>query len=159
MFNGTRMNNHNPAPALENFILRACYSDTDSAGVIHHARILELFERSRTEWLNRIGTGQRDLSEHKLLLILREITMNFNQPGRLDDQLIFTHQVVRMGNSQFTLEQKIFRLDESTGNTSNPADTDLLASAIFHIVCVNTETMKSHSLPELLRNSFTSSSM
>lgn len=153
------MNNQNPAPALENFILRACYSDTDSAGVIHHARILELFERSRTEWLNRIGAGPSALSHHNLLLILREITMNFNQPGRLDDQLIFTHQIVRMGNSQFSLEQKIFRLNESTVNSSNPADSDLLASAIFHIVCVNTETMKSRTLPETLRNRFSTSSV
>ena len=42
---------------LDNFHIRSCYADTDAAGVIHHARYLEFFERSRTEWLERLGAG------------------------------------------------------------------------------------------------------
>jgi acyl-CoA thioester hydrolase len=148
------MTNTHTFPILENYVLRACYSDTDSAGVIHHARILEFLERSRTEWLSRMNSGPNDLSQRNLLLIIREININFNQPGRLEDSLIFSHQVVRVGNSQFMLEQKIFRLDKSKHNTINPANSDLLASATFNIVCVNSETMKSCPIPENLRSQF-----
>ena len=38
------MINHDIPDLLEGFTLRACYADTDAAGVIHHARILEFFE-------------------------------------------------------------------------------------------------------------------
>ena len=46
---------------LDNFHIRSCYADTDAAGVIHHARYLEFFERSRTEWLERPGAGPTEL--------------------------------------------------------------------------------------------------
>ena len=29
------------------FLFRVCYSDTDAAGVVYHARYLEMFERSQ----------------------------------------------------------------------------------------------------------------
>ena len=37
------------------YLFRVCYSDTDAAGFVHHARYLEMFERSRTEWLHTMG--------------------------------------------------------------------------------------------------------
>lgn len=151
------MNTSQTSTPLENFLLRACYSDTDTAGVIHHARFLEFFERSRTEWLDRMGAGPHQLKQQHLLLVLREITLNFHQPGRLDDQLQFTHQIVHIGNSQFTLEQKAFRLEEDTEKTAHSIESSLLASAIFHIVCVNTESMKACPLPQNIRNYFSES--
>ena len=48
---------------LQEYAIRACYSDTDAAGVIHHARILEFFERSRTEWLHRLGAAPGQAAE------------------------------------------------------------------------------------------------
>ena len=44
------------------FLFRVCFSDTDAAGFVHHARYLEMFERSRAEWLN-----QMDCSPAKLV--------------------------------------------------------------------------------------------
>lgn len=132
---------------LNDFQIRACYADTDAAGVIHHARYLEFFERSRTEWLVRMGTGPADL-EAKLghVLAIRETTLTFHQPGRLNDLLIFSHEVTHKGRSQLTLQQKIFR--SSTAEfTAN--EECLLVTASFQLVCVDMAKMKSTALPEV----------
>lgn len=134
---------------LDHYTIRSCYADTDAAGVIHHARYLEFFERSRTEWLDRIGAGPTEL-EGRLgqALVIRETTLTFHQPGRLNDQLVFSHEVTLKGRSQLTLVQKIYRTPAVAGvpieDTAN-----LLVTGTFHLVCVDTKAMKSTQLPEV----------
>lgn len=150
----TRTNN---TQLLENYAIRACYSDTDAAGVIHHARILEFFERSRTEWLHRLGAAPAHLAPLNLLLMIREVTLNFQKPGRLDDLLHFSHHISHLGNSQFTLVQSVHKnptTDSYFIDHSEISGTNILASAKFQIVCVNTETLKSTSLPSMITDSF-----
>lgn len=135
---------------LDNFHIRTCYADTDAAGVIHHARYLEFFERSRTEWLERIGAGPTEL-EGRLghVLVIRETTLAFRQPGRLNDQLIFSHEVTHKGRSQLTLVQKVYRVSTEPDATIED-EANLLVTATFHLVCVDTRTMKSTALPEAI---------
>lgn len=134
---------------LDHFEIRACYADTDAAGVIHHARYLEFFERSRTEWLDRLGAGPTEL-EGKLghVLVIRETTLAFRQPGRLNDRLLFSHEVTHKGRSQLTLVQKVFRMPADP-NMMIEDDTNLLVTATFHLVCVDTKAMKSTALPDV----------
>lgn len=134
---------------LDHFHIRACYADTDAAGVIHHARYLEFCERSRTEWLDRLGAGPTEL-EGKLghVLVIRETTLSFHQPGRLNDQLHFSHEVRHKGRSQLTLVQKIYR-SNMLPNTAIEDEANLLVTATFHLVCVDTKVMKSTSLPDV----------
>ena len=138
---------------LQEYAIRACYSDTDAAGVIHHARILEFFERSRTEWLHRLGAAPGHLIPLKRLLIIREVTLSFYKPGRLDDFLVFSHHISHLGNSQFTLEQTIHKTetaDSTSGNHLDIPEANRVASAVFHSVCVNTDTLKSTTLPSMI---------
>ena len=134
---------------LDHFHIRSCYADTDAAGVIHHARYLEFFERSRTEWLDCIGAGPTEL-EGKLghVLVIRETTLTFHQPGRLNDQLVFSHTVTHKGRSQLTLVQKAFRLSTDAAIITED-DANLLVTGTFHLVCVDTNTMKSTPLPDV----------
>lgn len=134
---------------LDHFHIRACYADTDAAGVIHHARYLEFCERSRTEWLDRLGAGPTEL-EGKLghVLVIRETTLSFHQPGRLNDQLHFSHEVTHKGRSQLTLVQKAYR-SSSVQNAALEDEANLLVTATFHLVCVDTKVMKSTSLPDV----------
>ncbi len=134
---------------LNHFHIRACYADTDAAGVIHHARYLEFCERSRTEWLDRLGAGPTEL-EGKLghVLVIRETTLSFHQPGRLNDQLHFSHEITHKGRSQLTLVQKIYR-SSSVSNSPLEDEANLLVTATFHLVCVDTKVMKSTSLPDV----------
>ena len=133
---------------LDHFHIRSCYADTDAAGVIHHARYLEFFERSRTEWLERLGAGPTEL-EGKLghVLVIRETTLTFHQPGRLNDILHFSHKVSHKGRSQLTLIQKAYRAPADTAPLED--DTNLLVAATFHLVCVDTKVMKSTTLPDV----------
>ncbi len=133
-----------PSPS---FLFRVCYSDTDAAGFVYHARYLEIFERSRAQWLY-----QRDLSPSKLvnefgiLLPIREITMKFHKPGRLDDLLSIDQVIEHRGRTQIAVRQNARRV-----NPENPnAEMELLASALIHIVCVDTNTIKPKGLPDWL---------
>jgi acyl-CoA thioester hydrolase len=134
---------------LDNFHIRSCYADTDAAGVIHHARYLEFFERSRTEWLEGIGAGPTEL-EGKLghVLVIRETTLAFRQPGRLNDRLVFSNEVAHKGRSQLTLVQKAYRTPVNP-NAAIEDEANLLVTATFHLVCVDTKIMKSTALPDV----------
>ncbi len=139
---------NNPSELLAGYSIRACYADTDAAGVIHHARLLEFFERSRTEWLESIDAGPKILERQNLLLIIREVMLQFHQPGRLNDRLAFSHRISKLGNSQFALEQSVYVIRDNEPNTADPKNC--LASATFHIVCISIDKMKSHPLPSAI---------
>ena len=128
----------------EPFLFRVCYSDTDAAGFVYHARYLEIFERSRAQWLY-----QRNLSPSKLvtefgiLLPVRELTMNFHKPGRLDDLLSIDQVIEHRGRTQIAVKQTATRINEGS-------EPELIASALLHIVCVDTTTLKPKGLPDWL---------
>ena len=48
-------------PSAFTYIHRVCYSDTDAAGFVYHGRYLEIFERSRAEWLAQRGQSPTKL--------------------------------------------------------------------------------------------------
>ena len=129
------------------FLFRVCYSDTDAAGFVYHARYLEIFERSRAQWLY-----QRDLSPSKLvnefgiLLPIREITMKFHKPSRLDDLLSIDQVIEHRGRTQIAVRQNARRVNPENPNT----EMELLASALIQIVCVDTNTIKPKALPDWL---------
>ncbi|WP_062309050.1 YbgC/FadM family acyl-CoA thioesterase [Polynucleobacter sinensis] len=126
------------------FLFRVCYSDTDAAGFVYHARYLEIFERSRSEWLQQRGLSPTKLvDEHGILLPVREITMNFHRPGRLDDLLSIDQVIEKRGRTQIAVKQTAMRIKEN-------ADPELIASALLHIVCVDTITLKPKGLPDWL---------
>ena len=129
------------------YIHRVCYSDTDAAGFVYHGRYLEIFERSRAEWL-----AQRDLSPSKLindfgiLLPVRELSMHFYKPGRLDDLLYIDQTIEHRGRTQVVVKQNAQRKIEN----GDEQEMQVIASATLHIVCVDTTTLKPKALPDWL---------
>ena len=91
----TNSTNPNPsALAKFTYVHRVCYSDTDAAGFVYHGRYLEIFERSRAEWLaQRDQSPTKLMNEFNIVMPVRELTMNFYKPGRLDD-LLHIDQVI-----------------------------------------------------------------
>jgi acyl-CoA thioester hydrolase len=124
-----------------------CYSDTDAAGFVYHGRYLEIFERSRAEWL-----AQRDLSPSKLindfgiLLPVRELSMHFYKPGRLDDLLYIDQVIEHRGRTQVVVKQNAQRKVQN----DDKQEMQVIASATLHIVCVDTTTLKPKALPDWL---------
>ena len=129
------------------FKFRICYSDTDAAGFIHHARYLEIFERSRSAWLHQLNVGPVQLlNQHGILLPIREITINFHKPGRLDDLLILDQKIHSRGRTQVAIMQTASVVNENDPNQ----EPMLITSAIFHIVCVDMTSLKPKGLPDWL---------
>jgi acyl-CoA thioester hydrolase len=133
----------NPNTSAFTYTHRVCYSDTDAAGFVYHGRYLEIFERSRAEWL-----AQRDLSPTKLVnelnivMPVRELTMNFYKPGRLDDMLYIDQVIEHRGRTQISVKQTAQR------KVIGSDDLETIASAVLHIVCVDTNTLKPKAWPD-----------
>lgn len=129
------------------YIHRVCYSDTDAAGFVYHGRYLEIFERSRAQWL-----AQRDLTptilinEFGILLPVRELSMHFYKPGRLDDLLYIDQTIEHRGRTQVVVKQNAQRAIQG----KEPVEMETIASATLHIVCVDTSSLKPKALPDWL---------
>lgn len=129
------------------YIHRVCYADTDAAGFIYHGRYLDIFERSRAEWL-----AQHDLSPTKLinefgiLLPVRELTMHFHKPGRLDDILYINQIIEQRRRTQVAVKQTAQRKVPGT----DTGELEVIASALINIVCLDSTTLKPKAFPDWL---------
>ena len=134
-------------PSATPFLFRVCYTDTDAAGVVYHARYLDMFERSRAEWLHQRNLSPSQLvNDFGILLPVRELTMNFHKPARLDDILLIDQIIEHRGRTQIAVRQTAKRIDQSDESKA----LELIASALLHIVCVDTTTLKPKALPDWL---------
>ena len=120
--------------------VRIYYQDTDTGGVVYHGSYLNFLERARYEWLRELGfTVDTMIRSHKMIFLIRSLSIEYFKPALLDDLLDITVQVVDIGRSRITLQQQILR-EQST-----------LGSATVHAVCVGVETLKPISIPASLR--------
>jgi acyl-CoA thioester hydrolase len=125
------------------YIHRVCYSDTDAAGFVYHGRYLEIFERSRAEWLAQRGLSPTKLiNELGIVMPVRELTMNFYKPGRLDDILHIDQIIEHRGRTQVSVKQTAQR------KAPDSDELQVIASALLHIVCVDTVTLKPKAWPD-----------
>lgn len=135
----------NLSPTPFTFTHRVCYSDTDAAGFVYHGRYLEIFERSRAEWLAQRGLSPTKLiNELNIVMPVRELTMNFYKPGRLDDILYIDQIIEHRGRTQVTVKQTAQR------KLPDSEELQVIASAVLHIVCVDTNTLKPKAWPDWL---------
>jgi len=125
------------------YVHRVCYSDTDAAGFVYHGRYLEIFERSRAEWLAQRGLSPTKLiNEMGIVMPVRELTMNFYKPGRLDDILYIDQIIEHRGRTQVSVKQTAQR------KVPDSDELQVIASATLHIVCVDTNTLKPKAWPD-----------
>ena len=131
-----------PAP-YPNFALpvRVYYQDTDAGGVVYHSTYLDFLERARYEWLRDLGFDTHSLVQvHKVIFMVRSLSIEYFKPGLLDDLLHVTVQAAELGRSRITLSQHVTR------------GTTLLANATVQAVCVGAESLKPVSVPVPLRH-------
>ena len=135
--------NANPNTSAFIYTHRVCYSDTDAAGFVYHGRYLEIFERSRAEWLAQRGLSPTKLvNELNIVMPVRELTMNFYKPGRLDDILYIDQVIEHRGRTQISVKQTAQR------KVLGSEDLEIIASAVLHIVCVDTNSLKPKAWPD-----------
>jgi len=120
--------------------IRVYYEDTDAGEVVFYANYLKFMERARTEWLRKIGFDHKVLKEkYKLLFAVKNLTIDYIKPGRLDDLLTVTSELLGSRKASLVFGQNI-------KNENN----ELLSKAEVKIACINSKTLKASPMPDKL---------
>ena len=128
-------------PAAEfTWTVRVYYEDTDTGGIVFYANYLKFFERARTEWLRAAGVGQQALAENQqVMFVVRSTALDYHAPARLDDELIVSVVVERLGGASVQFFQEAWRV--------KPAGRQLLCSGRIKVACVDTNTLRPGAIP------------
>jgi acyl-CoA thioester hydrolase len=119
--------------------VRVYYEDTDAAGVVYYANYLKYMERARTEWLRASGFDQDELAEREgVIFVVRSAAIDYLAPGRFNDELQVTVELIKVGAGQIDLVQRVLRGDA------------LLAKAAVKVACLARKTMRPTRLPQPL---------
>lgn len=119
---------------------RVYYEDTDAGGVVYHARYLGFFERGRTEFFRERGLSVQQLHEEGRVFPVVRMEIDFRYPARLDDLVRIETELVAVGNTSFTMLQRLLRVH----------DEKLLVEGRVTLVCVDT-AMRPKRLPAQIR--------
>jgi len=124
-----------------NWKIRVYYEDTDAGGVVYHSQYLNFFERARTEWLRAKNISQARLADDlEILFVVRNMNVEFIKPARLDDELLVSVQLERLGAASILLKQQMYRA----------SDQQLLASAKVRAASLGAQDFQPVRIPEIL---------
>ncbi|WDZ97171.1 tol-pal system-associated acyl-CoA thioesterase [Herbaspirillum sp. WKF16] len=132
--------------------IRVYYEDTDTGGVVFYANYLKFFERARTEWLRSFGFQQQRLTEITgTLFVVRNTSVDYLSPARLDDELTLTVVVEKLRNASIEFIQEAWRLPSGNGAAGDGQAATLLARGSITVVCVDATSFRPQPIPaELL---------
>ena len=129
-----------PAPVFET-VVRVYYEDTDAGGIVYHANWLRYFERARTDWLRSLGALHRELaSADGVLLVVRDLFIDYRLPARLDDQLRVDVRLLEARRASLRLMQSAHSL----------ADGRLLVQAEMRVAAIGALDQRAAGLPRWL---------
>ena len=121
--------------------VRIYWEDTDAGGVVYYANYLRFLERARTEWLRSLGIDQSQVrDEHGVVFVVREVSIEYNAPARLDDELESRIDAVERRSASMTFAQRILRR----------GDGAVLVTARVRAACVAVDGFKPQRIPESL---------
>jgi acyl-CoA thioester hydrolase len=125
--------------------IRVYFEDTDAGGVVYHGNYLKFAERARTELMRAGGFDHSGLAkEHGVLIVVRDCTMEFIAPARLDDALEVRSQITTIGGASLSIRQEVFRPMPETGGDK------LLVRVELRLACIDREFRPAR-LPEALK--------
>jgi acyl-CoA thioester hydrolase len=129
-------------PAAEfTWTIRVYYEDTDTGGIVFYANYLKFFERARTEWLRAAGVAQQALSQELgMMFVVRSTALDYHAPARLDDELIVSVVVERLGAASVQFFQEAWR--------ATLAGRQLVCSGRIKIACVDTKSLRPGAIPD-----------
>ena len=124
-------------PAPFTWTVRVYYEDTDAGGIVFYANYLKFFERARTEWLRAAGVSQQELlNEDGAIFVVKNASLDYHAPARLDDVLNLTLSIEKLGRASVSFVQQAW-----CGET-------LLTSARVKVGCVDAATLRPRPLPD-----------
>lgn len=103
--------------------IRVYYEDTDTGGIVYHAKYLHFMERGRSNMLRLLQISHADAwhqSEpgQRLGFAVRQCQIDFLRPAVLDDALIVESCLKRVAAAYTDAEQTIWRGDEMIARAS-----------------------------------------
>lgn len=130
--------------------VRVYWEDTDGGGVVYHARYVHFFERSRTEWLRKLGVNQSELREQQdIVFAIHRMNIDFVRPARLDDQLLVSTVPVSFGAASMRFEQVIAK-QPATDDANSPGE--LIARADVYAACLTASQFQPVRIPDNIKN-------
>lgn len=86
--------------------------DIDILNHVNNIVYVKYFEKARFDWYQKIGLNFESLLEDGLGVVLRNLEISYIKEARLGDSLVVETIPYRLGNSSFTLKQKIINQHE-----------------------------------------------
>jgi tol-pal system-associated acyl-CoA thioesterase len=115
--------------------VRVYIEDTDAGGIVYYVNYLKFMERARTEYLRELGSGWDKLLPAGLMFVVRDASLTWHAPARLDDLLSVTVLPRRAAGATLALAQAVRR------------DGETLVSGEITIACVDGATLRPRRIP------------
>lgn len=85
----------------------AQYHETDQMGVIHHANYIKWFEEARTDFLEKIGIGYKDMEASGLMSPVIGIQCAYRSSVRYGDTVAVEAKIIRYNGAKMTVSYRI----------------------------------------------------
>ena len=122
--------------------VRVYIEDTDAGGIVFYGNYLRFFERARTDFLRSLGIEQSSTIEANLIFVVRQVSLDYKLPARLDDILSVSCAVKRIRPMRVVFRQSATRSSDGAN----------LVNGEVEVVAVSVDTLKPRALPEKLLN-------
>lgn len=122
------------------FPIHIFIEDTDYTGVVYHANFLKYMERGRSTLAKQSGFGLDELAKQQIYFVVRNIVIDYLNPGRLHDDLEVVTTIEKVGHTSLTFKQTI-------RFTKQP--DKILSNSSVVVVCIG-ENLKPRELPPQL---------
>ncbi len=123
--------------------VRVYYEDTDAGGVVYYANYLRFMERARTEMLRAGGFEQDRLrADEGIIFVVKHVDIDYRSPGRFNDQLQVSAEIVAWGRTSITFRQQVL------------SDDKCLAEAQIVVVCLDVARFRPHPIPQSITEAF-----
>lgn len=118
-------------------IQRIYWEDTDAGGVVYYANYLKFMERCRSDWLRILGVDQKHLREQRQLqFAVVNVVVDFLRPAVLNDEILVTAELERLGGATISFKQTIWR-----------GDVQLIDGSV-RVACLDSGTLKPRAIPK-----------
>ncbi len=110
-------------------------------GYMHHSRYLVVFESARTELLRTSGMSYKQMEDSGIMLPLRRSEIDYRVPGKYDDILSVSVQIVNLSRTRLDFQYSV----------TNQDDIDVAEAQTFHVF-VNKEGRPVRIDPSLMQH-------
>ncbi len=121
---------------------RVYLEDTDAGGIVYYVNYLKYMERARTEWLRSLGVEFEGLQHFGCQFVVHSVQANYKKPARMDDELIVTAQVEKLGRTYVIFKQRVLKQES------------VLCEAVVKVACVDVDSLRPRVLPDVLKQPF-----